>query len=34
LVVFWRLRRRLTLQDLSAMFLERGIVFSHEAARE
>jgi putative transposase len=34
LVVLWRLRYRLTLQDLSEMFLERGIVFSHEAVRE
>ena len=28
LVVLWRLRYRLTLQDLSEMFLQRGIVFS------
>jgi len=34
LVVLWRLRYRLTLQDLSEMFLQRGIVFSHEAVRE
>jgi transposase-like protein len=34
LVVLWRLRYRLTLQDLSEVFLERGIVFSHEAVRE
>jgi transposase-like protein len=34
LVVLWRLRYRLTLRDLSEMFLIRGIVFSHEAARE
>ena len=33
LVVLWRLRYRLTLQDLSEMFLERGILFSHEAVR-
>ena len=33
LVVLWRLRYRLTLQDLSEMFLERGIVFSYEAVR-
>jgi putative transposase len=31
LVVLWRLRYRLTLRDLSEMFLQRGIVFSHEA---
>ena len=34
LVVLWRLRCRLTLRDLSEMFLHRGIVFSHEAVRE
>ena len=34
LVVFWRLRYRLTLRDLAEMFLQRGIVFSHEAVRE
>src|SRR3712207_1853982 len=34
LVVLWRLRCRLTLRDLSEMFLVRGIVFSHEAVRE
>jgi transposase-like protein len=33
LVVLWRLRYRLTLRDLSEMFLQRGIVFSHEAVR-
>ena len=33
LVVLWRLRYRLTLRDLSEMFLIRGIVFSHEAVR-
>jgi putative transposase len=27
--VLWRLRYRLTLRDLSEMFLHRGIVFSH-----
>ena len=31
LVVLWRLRYRLTLRDLSEMFLVRGIAFSHEA---
>src|SRR3712207_3778961 len=30
-VVLWQLRYRLTLQDLSEMFLQRGIVFSYEA---
>ena len=33
LVVLWRLRYRLTLRDLTEMFLLRGIVFSHEAVR-
>jgi transposase-like protein len=33
LVVLWRLRYRLTLRDLSEMFLQRGIAFSHEAVR-
>ncbi|WP_211257506.1 IS6 family transposase [Muricoccus aerilatus] len=33
LVVLWRLRYRLTLRDLTEMFLIRGILFSHEAAR-
>jgi hypothetical protein len=34
LVVLWRLRYRLTLRDLSEMFLVRGLVFSYEAVRE
>ena len=34
LVVPWRLRYRLTLHDLSGMFLERSILFSHETVRE
>jgi transposase-like protein len=34
LVVLWRLRYRLTLQDLSEMILERGIIFSHETVRD
>ena len=33
LVVLWGLRYRLTLRDLSEMFLVRGPVFSHEAVR-
>ena len=33
LVVLWRLRYRLTLRDLSEMFLIRGIVFSHGGSR-
>ena len=34
LVVLWRLRYRLTLRDLTEMFLTRGIIFSQEAVRE
>ncbi len=34
LVVLWRLRYRLTLRDLAEMFLQRGIIFSHEAVRD
>jgi putative transposase len=30
LVVLWRLRYRLTLRDLSEMFLIRGVVFGHD----
>ncbi|WP_458098177.1 IS6 family transposase [Roseomonas sp. WA12] len=33
LVVLWRQRYRLTLRDLTEMFLIRGIVFSHETVR-
>ena len=34
LVVLWRLRYKLSLRDLSEMFLERGIVFTHETVRD
>ncbi|GHP00304.1 hypothetical protein KSF_103510 [Reticulibacter mediterranei] len=34
LVVLWRLRYKLSLRDLAEMFLERGIVFTHEAVRD
>ena len=34
LVVLWRLRYKLSLRDLSEMFLIRGIVFSCEAVRD
>jgi putative transposase len=34
LVVFWRLRYKLSLRDLAEMLLERGFVFSHEAVRD
>ena len=33
LVVRWRLQYSLSPRDLATMFLERGIVFTHEAAR-
>jgi len=33
LVVRWRLQYSLSLRDLATMFLERGIVFTHEAVR-
>lgn len=34
LVVLWRLRYKLSLRDLSEMFLVRGFEFTHEAVRE
>ena len=34
LVIFWRLRYKLSLRDLAEMFLIRGIVFTHEAVRQ
>ncbi|BCL82092.1 IS6 family transposase [Ktedonobacteria bacterium brp13] len=34
LVVFWRLRYKLSLRDLAEMLLERGFTFTHEAARD
>ena len=34
LVVLWRLRYKLSLRDLSEMFLGRGFTFTHEAVRE
>jgi hypothetical protein len=34
LVVFRRLRYKLSLRDLAEMFLVRGIVFTHEAVRD
>src|SRR5918995_5739761 len=33
-VVLWRLRYKLSLRDLSEMFLARGFVFTHETVRE
>ncbi len=34
LVVFWRLRYKLSLRDLPEMFLLRGIEFTYETVRE
>ena len=34
LVVFWRLRYKLSLRDLPEMFLIRGFEFSYEAVRD
>src|SRR6185437_1626987 len=34
LVVLWRLRYTLSLRDLAELFLERGVTFSYETARE
>jgi putative transposase len=34
LVVLWRFRYKLSLRDLVEMFLQRGILFTHEAVRE
>src|SRR5262245_44430810 len=34
LVVLWRVRYKLSLVELSEMFLERWVSFSHEAVRE
>jgi putative transposase len=32
--VWWRFRHQLSLRDLAEMFLQRGIIFMHEAARD
>ena len=34
LVVWWRLRSKLSLRDLAEMCLERGYEFTHEAVRD
>ena len=34
LVVFWRLRYKLSLRDVAEMFLVRGFVFTHETVRD
>jgi putative transposase len=33
LVVLWRFRYKLSLRNLAEMFLQRGIIFTHEAVR-
>jgi putative transposase len=33
-VVLWRFRYKLSLRDLAEMFLQRGIILTHEAVRE
>jgi transposase-like protein len=33
LVVFWRLRYKLSLRDIAEMFLDRGFTFTHETVR-
>jgi transposase-like protein len=33
LVVLWRVRDKLSLRDLAEMFLQRGVVFTHETVR-
>jgi putative transposase len=33
LVVLWRVRYKLSFRDLAGMFLDRGVVFTHEAVR-
>jgi hypothetical protein len=34
LAVWWRFRHQLSLRDLAEMFLQCGIIFTHEAARD
>jgi putative transposase len=34
LVVLWRFRYQLSLRDLAEMFLQRGLILTHEAVRE
>jgi len=34
LVVLWRVRYKLSFRDLAEMFLDRGVVFTHEAVRK
>ena len=34
LVVLWRIRYKLSFRDLAEMFLDRGLVFTHEAVRK
>jgi putative transposase len=34
LAVLWRVRYKLSLRDLAEIFLDRGVIFTHEAVRE
>jgi len=34
LVVLWHVRYKVNLRELAEMFLERGLIFTHEAVRE
>jgi putative transposase len=34
LVIFWRVRYKLSFRDLAEMFLDRGVMFTHEAVRQ
>jgi hypothetical protein len=34
LAVLWRFRYKLSLRDLAEMFLQRGMIFTHETGRE
>jgi putative transposase len=34
LVVLWRFRYKLSIRDLAEMFLQRGLIFTHEAVRD
>jgi transposase-like protein len=34
LVVLWRLRYKLSLRNMAEMFLQRGLIFTHEAVRD
>ncbi len=34
LVLWWRLRYKLSLRDIAEIFMERGFEFTHEAVRD